>query len=69
MERLAETTPSVPSEIIKEFNEIFEEYKGIVSIPAECNGLSKITVFREETEEKSKIKIVIDPKVVKPSKP
>jgi len=68
MERLAETTPSVPSEIIKEFNDIFEEYKGIVSIPAECNGLSKITVFRDEIEEKSKIKIVLDPRGQKPSK-
>jgi hypothetical protein len=69
MERLAETTPSVPQEIIKQFNDEFEEYKGKVSIPAECNGLSKITVFRDETEPKSKIKITIlppEPKKVKP---
>jgi len=61
MERLAETTPSVPQEIIKQFNEEFEEYKGKVSIPAECNGLSKINVFRDETQPKSKVQITILP--------
>jgi hypothetical protein len=65
MERLAETTPSVPSEIIVEFNLTFKEYKDKVSIPAECNGLSKITVFRDEfkppIEPQSNVKVTILP--------
>ena len=49
MERLAETTPPVPHEIIDEFNIKFKNYKDDkISIPAECNGLSKINVYREE---------------------
>jgi hypothetical protein len=49
MERLAETTPSVPPEIIAEFNHKFPNYKEErISIPAECNGLSKIVVYREQ---------------------
>jgi hypothetical protein len=59
MERLAETTPSVPPEIITEFNSKFEEYKDKISIPAECNGLSKITIFRDENETKSKVKVSV----------
>jgi hypothetical protein len=68
MERLAETTPSVPPEIIVEFNATFEEYKGKVSIPAECNGLSKITIFRDENEQKSNIKVTILPPETKSPK-
>jgi len=47
MERLAETTPSPPEEIIVLFNQKFKDYKNI-SIPAECNGLAKVNVFRVE---------------------
>lgn len=63
MERLAETTPSVPPEIIIEFNKKFDEYKGKISIPAECNGLSKIQIYREEihlnTPTESKVKVTL----------
>jgi hypothetical protein len=60
MERLAETTPSVPPEIIEEFNKKFPNYKeDKISIPAECNGLSKIVVYREEVhvDTPSKVKV------------
>jgi len=60
MERLAETTPPVPHEIIDEFNKKFPNYKEEkISIPAECNGLSKIIVYREEihVDTPSKVKV------------
>jgi hypothetical protein len=49
MERLAEVTPSVPEEIIAEFNKKYDSYKDI-GIPIEANGLSKIIVFREDVK-------------------
>lgn len=47
MERLAEVTPSIPEEIISEFNKKYDSYKDI-GLPIEVNGLSKIKVFRNE---------------------
>jgi hypothetical protein len=47
MERLAEVTPSIPDEIIVEFNKKYESYKDI-GLPIEANGLSKIKIFRSE---------------------
>jgi hypothetical protein len=49
MERLAEVTPSVPEEIIAEFNKKYDSYKDI-GMPIEANGLSKIIVFREDVK-------------------
>lgn len=47
MERLAEITPSIPGNIIKDFNKKYADYKN-VGLPAEVNGLSKIKIFRGE---------------------
>jgi hypothetical protein len=49
MERLAEVTPSVPEEIIAEFNKKYDTYKDI-GMPIEANGLSKIKIFRDEVK-------------------
>jgi len=48
MERMAETTPNCPREIIDEFN---KKFKGItdVALPVEVNGLHKIQVYRAPT--------------------
>jgi hypothetical protein len=46
MERLAETTPLPPENLLKEFADKFKEED--VSKPAETNGLAKINVFRPE---------------------
>jgi hypothetical protein len=51
MERLAETAPLCPEAIIAEFNEKFKNTN--VTLPAETNGLHKITVFRGETHVKT----------------
>jgi len=49
MERLAEITPSIPEEIIAEFNKKYDGYKDKnIGLPIEVNGLSKIRVFRDE---------------------
>ena len=45
MERLAETTPSIPENIIYLFTSKFRDVEGI-AIPPETNGLEKIQVFR-----------------------
>jgi len=47
MERLAEITPSVPDEVIAEFNKKYASYTGI-GVPIETNGLSKIAIYRGE---------------------
>ena len=49
MERLAEVTPSISEKIISEFNKKYDSYKD-VGMPIEANGLSKITVFREDVK-------------------
>jgi len=45
MERLAETTPLPPPNILQQFNKQFKDYKD-VSKPHETNGLQKIIVYR-----------------------
>lgn len=45
MERLAETTPTLPESIIREFNNNFKKYEDVAK-PMETNGLQKIVVFR-----------------------
>ena len=46
MERLAETTPTPPASVIKEFNIQFKEYTDI-SKPIETNGLTKVKIYRD----------------------
>jgi hypothetical protein len=48
MERMAETTPMCPEDIIKDFNQKFKDSDG-VALPVETNGLHKISVFRGKT--------------------
>ena len=48
MERMAETTPMCPEDIIKDFNEKFKDSDG-VALPVETNGLHKISIFRGRT--------------------
>jgi hypothetical protein len=55
MERLAEITPSIPEDVIKEFNKKYANYTD-VGLPAEVNGLSKIKIYRGEF----KIKIPVE---------
>ena len=52
MERLAEITPSIPEDVIKEFNKKYASYTD-VGLPAEVNGLSKIKIFRGELKIKT----------------
>lgn len=47
MERLAETTPNCPLNIIKEFNEKYKNEKQI-ALPVEVNGIHKIEIYRQE---------------------
>jgi hypothetical protein len=47
MERLAETTPSPPELILREFNTKFKDYKDVAR-PSETNGLQKILIYRDE---------------------
>ena len=61
MERLAETTPNCPLNIIKEFNEKYKNEKEI-ALPVEVNGIHKIEIYREEVHlptprDESKVKI------------
>ena len=65
MERMAETTPNCPREIIDEFNLKFKNITDI-SLPVEVNGLHKIKVFRQETHidtpsDSSRIQIRLSP--------
>jgi hypothetical protein len=46
MERLAETTPLPPENLLKEFAVKFKSED--VSKPAETNGLAKIQIYRHE---------------------
>lgn len=48
MERMAETTPNCPREIIDEFNKKFKDTTD-VALPVEVNGLHKIQVYRSPT--------------------
>jgi hypothetical protein len=61
MERLAETTPNCPLNIIKQFNDKYKDEKKI-ALPVEVNGIHKIEIYREEIhlptpKDDSKIKI------------
>jgi hypothetical protein len=61
MERLAETTPNCPLNIIQQFNDKYKNEKQI-ALPVEVNGIHKIEVYREEIhlptpKDESKIKI------------
>jgi hypothetical protein len=47
MERLAETTPNCPAQIIDEFNKKFKHNHG-VAMPNEVNGVHKISVYRAD---------------------
>ena len=57
MERLAETTPNCPSEIIAAFNEKFKDM-GDIALPVEVNGLHKIQIYRAETHTETPVIIV-----------
>lgn len=46
MERLSETTPSPPTQIINAFNKEFKDVTDI-AMPSETNGLEKVTIYRE----------------------
>lgn len=63
MDRLAETTPSVPPEILKQFNEEFKNED--VAKPAETNGLARIKIFRNNgktlTSTRSQVQLVTNP--------
>lgn len=48
MERMAETTPNCPQQIIDLFNSKFKHDTGI-ALPTEVNGLHKIEVYRAQT--------------------
>jgi hypothetical protein len=58
MERLAETTPLPPDDLLKEFSVKFKSED--VSKPAETNGLAKIQIYRQElASPNSSLKITI----------
>jgi hypothetical protein len=47
MERLAETTPNCPAQIIDEFNKKFKHNHSI-ALPNEVNGIHKISIYRAD---------------------
>lgn len=65
MERLAETTPNCPVNIIKQFNDKYKNEKQI-ALPVEVNGIHKIQIYRQDVhlqtpnELKSEIKITVN---------
>lgn len=61
MDRLAETTPSVPPEILSRFNDEFKNED--VAKPAETNGLARIRIYRngKTVFAKSPIHTVLNP--------
>ena len=62
MERLAETTPNCPLNVIKQFNDKYKNEKQI-ALPVEVNGIHKIQIYREEvhlaTPTESEVKITV----------
>jgi hypothetical protein len=62
MERLAETTPNCPLNVIKQFNDKYKNEKQI-ALPVEVNGIHKIQIYREEvhlaTPTESAVKITV----------
>lgn len=65
MERLAETTPNCPLNVIKQFNEKYKNEKQI-ALPVEVNGIHKIKIYREQlhlaTPKESEVKISVTTK-------
>lgn len=65
MERLAETTPNCPVNVIQQFNDKYKNEKQI-ALPVEVNGIHKIQIYREEihlpTPKDSEIKISVTTK-------
>lgn len=49
MERLSETTPSPPTEIINQFNKEFHDIEDI-AMPSETNGLEKVNIYSPKEE-------------------
>ena len=49
MERLAETTPTAPDNILAEFNARFKDEDKSIARPTETNGLHKIKIYIKET--------------------
>jgi hypothetical protein len=62
MERLAETTPSPPDAILKEFNNHFKDEDKTISRPVETNGLQKITIYRSSSIPSALDKVKIEMK-------
>lgn len=58
MERLAETTPSAPEPILREFNTKFKAYTDVAR-PIETNGLQKISIYREGARVSSPLQLRI----------
>lgn len=50
MERLAETTPTPPTDILEQFNNRFKDEDKSISRPIETNGLHKIKIYRDSIE-------------------
>jgi hypothetical protein len=44
--RLAEISPIIDKDLLKEFKNKFKDYKDVVAFPSELNGLSEITVYK-----------------------
>jgi hypothetical protein len=54
VDRLAETSPSLPAQIITQFQNNFKKYTD-VSRPEITNGLEKIYIFREQFDNEGKL--------------
>jgi hypothetical protein len=73
LERLAETSPQIPDQIIKQFNDKFHDQTN-VSKPEITNGLDPIHVYVENSEiltpgSKIDVKMVDKPEPTRPSSP
>ena len=53
MERLAETTPTPPQDILDAFNKHFKDEDKTIARPIETNGLQKISIYRDFTAPKN----------------
>lgn len=51
--RLAEISPLIDKDIINEYKNKYRDYKDIVSFPAEMNGLSPITIYKNDENNKN----------------
>ena len=59
MERLAETTPTPPQDILDAFNKHFKDEDKTIARPIETNGLQKISIYRDFTSPKN-ITVLVD---------